>query len=85
MSYPILHQIGLGSALDALERLAAKGAEKYPGNDWRERGTDEHLAHAACHLDYAENPEVLDDETGEPHAVHFALRALMALGCVIDD
>lgn len=80
--YPTLHEIGLGPALEALERLALKGREKYPKDDWLERGSEEHLEHAYDHADAAISGATYDVETGERDALHAALRCLMAVGCI---
>ena len=84
--YPTLHGLGLGPALDEIERVCAIGAVgKYAVKKIDGRWA-KHLWHAECHIDNLEPPRSLsfgphhiDHETGERHLAHAAARLLMAL------
>ncbi len=78
--YPTLHAIGLGDQLDAIERIAALGqAGKYAGEAVAKKSADHHFNKADSHMVRAgSHYQERDDETGERHLLHAALRLLMA-------
>jgi hypothetical protein len=84
--YPTLTSLGLGPQLDALERLAIKGRQTHPSDDWRARGIAEHLSHAEAHAMNAHgNERPFDTVTGEHESLHSALRSLMAAACFNEE
>lgn len=82
--YPTLHTIGLGTQLDALERICAQSlAGKHAGESILTPGADYHFSKADSHMIRSE--AVLgtrDADSGERHLVHAAARLLMAAACV---
>lgn len=85
--FPTLHAIGLGSQLDALERICAQSqAGKHAGESILDPGADHHFTKADGHMvragfGYGER----DQESGESHLIHAAARLLMAAACVEEE
>lgn len=81
--YQTLHAIGLRDQLEAMERIAAKGQQgKYAGKSILEKTADYHFTKADSHQCRAgSHYQERDEETGEPHLDHAALRLLMASHC----
>jgi hypothetical protein len=83
--WPTLEAIGLGDALDAVERVCAWAQRgKHLGTKWS-RQTVDHQATKLCgHLCRGlYGKETADEDTGEHPFAHVAARALMLLGLVL--
>ena len=59
--------------LDAMARGLTAGAEKHPGETWRQIPAKEHAARATRHLSM-----YLTGDTSEPHLVNASMRCMMA-------
>jgi hypothetical protein len=79
--YPTLHALGLGPALDEVERVCAIGAAgKYAGQQIDPR-LGLHMDHALDHITVARSTALQgrDIETNEREIAHAAARLLMAM------
>ncbi len=82
--YPTMHALGLGPALDEIEKVFAIGASgKYKGQKIDPRH-EEHLIHACDHLtrtvSLATDGEVaVDPEPGQRDLAHLGARTLLAM------
>jgi hypothetical protein len=79
--YPTLHALGLGQALDEIERVCAIGAAgKYAGQAIDPR-PGLHVDHALDHITVACSTKLqgCDIETNEREIAHAAARLLMAV------
>ena len=59
--------------LDAMAKGLTAGADKHPGETWRQIPTAEHAARAIRHLSM-----YLTGDTSEPHLVNASMRCMMA-------
>ncbi|UZD42786.1 dATP/dGTP diphosphohydrolase domain-containing protein [Selenomonas sputigena] len=59
--------------LDEMAKGLTAGAEKHPGETWRQIPTEEHAARAIRHLSMH-----LTGDTSEPHLVNASMRCMMA-------
>lgn len=81
--WPTLVAIGLGDALDAVERVTAWAQQgKHPGPKWASQTTEHQVAKLLGHLSRAMKGETADEDTGEHPYAHVAARALMLLGLI---
>lgn len=82
--WPTLLAIGLGDALDAVERVAAWAQRgKHPGPVWASQTTEHQTGKLLGHIARAMKGETRDEETGEPPYAHVAARALMLVGLAL--
>jgi hypothetical protein len=81
--FPTLERIGLLPQLHAMERIcAAAAAGKHAGESFKSLGVVHHLAKVGSHLAQSGTlGTVRDEESGELHLVHAAIRLLMAAAC----
>jgi len=82
--FPMLLSIGLGDALDAVERVvvwAQKG--KHRGKKWETQSVEHQTGKLLRHLGSGTLGELSDEDTGEHPFAHVAARALMLLGLVL--
>jgi hypothetical protein len=84
--YPTLHALGLGEALDEMERLCALGqAGKYKGKALNP-SQFHHLSRALAHLrGFRCGERVVDEETQMPVLVNVATRFLMMLATSLNQ
>lgn len=81
--WPTLTSIGLGDALDAVERVTAWAQRgKHPGPKWASQTVAHQAAKLVGHLGRGLAGELADEDTGEHPFAHVAARALMLLGLV---
>ena len=59
--------------LDNLAKGLTKGAEKHPGETWRQIPADEHLARAMRHINLFRM-----GDNSEPHIINASMRLMMA-------
>jgi hypothetical protein len=82
--YPTMHALGLGPALDEVEKVFAIGANgKYKGKKIDPR-QEEHLVHACNHLTRTVSLAVsgesaVDPDTGQRDLAHVGARTLLAM------
>ena len=82
--WPTLEAIGLGEALDAVERVTAWAQRgKHPGPKWAGQTMEHQTAKLLGHLSRAMKGETADEDTGEHPFAHVAARALMLLGLAL--
>ncbi len=82
--WPTLVSIGLGDALDSLERVttwAQKG--KHRGKKWSGQDQQHQVGKLLGHLSAGLKGQLKDEDTGEHPYAHVAARALMLLGLVL--
>jgi len=72
-------------ALLAVAECFTYGAEKYPGNDFRqvENAYQRYDDAARRHMNAADQGEIIDPESGLPHLAHAASNLLMQLEVLI--
>ena len=61
--------------LDEMAKGLTAGAEKHPGETWRQIPAEEHAARAIRHLSM-----YLTGDTSEPHLINASMRCMMAYG-----
>lgn len=82
--WPTLLSIGLGDALDAIERVAAWAQQgKHPGPKWASQTVAHQASKLVGHLGRGLAGELADEDTGEHPFAHVGARALMLLGLVL--
>ena len=82
--YPTIHAIGLGPALEAVERVCAwAGRGKHPGKKWATQTVSHQSAKMMKHAGAGLCGETADEDTGEHPFAHVAARSLMLLGLVL--
>lgn len=82
--WPTLLAIGLGDALDAIERVTAWAQRgKHPGPKWAGQTVAHQAAKLVGHLGRGLAGEQADEDTGEHPYAHVAARSLMLLGLVL--
>lgn len=82
--FPTLLAIGLGDALDAVERVTAWAQTgKHPGQKWATQTVEHQAGKLVRHLGSGLVGETVDEDTGEHPFAHVVARALMLLGLVL--
>lgn len=82
--WPTLEAIGLGDALDAVERVTAWAQRgKHPGPKWATQTEWHQQAKLLGHLAAGMKGTAVDEDTGEHPFAHVAARALMLLGLAL--
>ena len=82
--YPTLHTIGLGPALEAVERVCAwANRGKHAGPKWAAQTVSHQSAKMMKHAGAGLCGQTEDEDTGEHPFAHVAARALMLLGLVL--
>lgn len=84
--WPTLAAIGLGDALDAMERVTTWAQQgKHRGKKWETQTKDHQIGKLLGHLAAGMKGEQVDEETGEHPYAHTAVRALMLLGIALQE
>lgn len=82
--FPMLLTIGLGDALDAVERVVVWAQNgKHRGKKWESQTPEHQQGKLLRHLGSGMLGETVDEDTGEHPFAHVAARALMLLGLVL--
>lgn len=82
--FPMLLAIGLGDALDAVERVVVWAQNgKHQGKKWESQTVEHQQGKLLRHLGCGLVGDVADEDTGEHPFAHVAARALMLLGLIL--
>lgn len=84
--FPTTVGIGLGEALDAVERVTTWAQQgKHQGAKWSTQTEEHQVGKMLGHLARGMKGETVDEDTGEHPYAHVAARALMLLGLVLQQ
>jgi hypothetical protein len=82
--WPTLVAIGLGDALDSIERVTAWAQNgKHKGAKWSTQTQEHQIGKLLGHIAKAMKGEQVDEDTGEHPYAHVAARSLMLLGLAL--
>jgi hypothetical protein len=64
------------NVLEKIAKILTEGAIKHGDYDWQKQDVDDFINSAYRHLVARHSGQVLDDDTGDPHAAHLAANAI---------